>query len=277
MLYRIYISISRYFVPVGTYASYFDSLCVRYEVQRSASVPALDCIFYTTTENINCVSQLHTIPQYKKEVIPLNTPEKDLKELIKEYLTTDYIHADDIPNIELYMDQVTTFMDQHLSNTKRYEEDKILTKTMINNYSKNDILPPSNKKKYSKNHLLLLIFIYYYKSFLSITDIKKLLTPLIETFFDKEVNGIDLEAIYRELVSFEKEHMKDHYDNIEETFQFSQTIFKDLPAEEQKLLNQFTFICLLSYDIYLKKQLVEKLIDDLFSPTKDEKKKEKDK
>lgn len=207
----------------------------------------------------------------------MNTPEKDLKELIKEYLTTDYIHADDIPNIELYMDQVTTFMDQHLSNTKRYEEDKILTKTMINNYSKNDILPPSNKKKYSKNHLLLLIFIYYYKSFLSITDIKKLLTPLIETFFDKEVNGIDLEAIYRELVSFEKEHMKDHYDTIEETFQFSQTIFKDLPADEQKLLNQFTFICLLSYDIYLKKQLVEKLIDDLFSPTKDEKKKEKDK
>ena len=71
--------------------------------------------------------------------------------------------------------------------------------------------------------------------------------------------------------------MKDHYDTIEETFQFSQTIFKDLPADEQKLLNQFTFICLLSYDIYLKKQLVEKLIDDLFSPTKDEKKKEKDK
>lgn len=207
----------------------------------------------------------------------MNTPEKDLKELIKEYLTTDYIHADDIPNIELYMDQVTTFMDQHLSNTKRYEEDKILTKTMINNYSKNDILPPSNKKKYSKNHLLLLIFIYYYKSFLSITDIKKLLTPLIETFFDKEVSGIDLETIYRKIVSFEKEHMKDHYDTIEETFQFSQTIFKDLPAEEQKLLNQFTFICLLSYDIYLKKQLVEKLIDDLFSPTKDEKKKEKDK
>lgn len=207
----------------------------------------------------------------------MNTPEKDLKKLIKEYLTTDYIHADDIPNIELYMDQVTTFMDQHLSNTKRYEEDKILTKTMINNYSKNDILPPSNKKKYSKNHLLLLIFIYYYKSFLSITDIKKLLTPLIETFFDKEVSGIDLETIYRKIVSFEKEHMKDHYDTIEETFQFSQTIFKDLPADEQKLLNQFTFICLLSYDIYLKKQLVEKLIDDLFSPTKDEKKKEKDK
>lgn len=49
----------------------------------------------------------------------------------------DYIHPVDIPNIDLYMDQVTTFMDEHLAGTKRRDEDKILTKTMINNYSKN--------------------------------------------------------------------------------------------------------------------------------------------
>ena len=56
-LYKIYISISRYFVPVGTYASYFDALCVRYEGQCSASVPALDCIFCTTIKNIFYISQ----------------------------------------------------------------------------------------------------------------------------------------------------------------------------------------------------------------------------
>ena len=70
----------------------------------------------------------------------------------------DYIHPVDIPNIDLYMDQVTTFMEEQLSSTKRYEDDKILTKTMINNYAKNNLLPPPNKKKYSKEHLLVLIF-----------------------------------------------------------------------------------------------------------------------
>lgn len=48
----------------------------------------------------------------------------------------DYIRPEEIPNIALYMDQVTTFMDAHLESSKRYEEDKILTKTMINNYTK---------------------------------------------------------------------------------------------------------------------------------------------
>lgn len=54
----------------------------------------------------------------------------------------DYIKPDTIPNIDLYMDQVTTFMDSNLARSKRYDSDKILTKTMINNYAKNDLLPP---------------------------------------------------------------------------------------------------------------------------------------
>ena len=71
----------------------------------------------------------------------------------------DYIKPEEIPNIDLYMDQVTTFMDDHFTATKRYSDDKILTKTMINNYTKNNLLPPSVKKKYSKEHVLLLILI----------------------------------------------------------------------------------------------------------------------
>ena len=72
----------------------------------------------------------------------------------------DYIKPADIPNIDLYMDQVTTFMDKHLESSKRYTEDKLLTKTMINNYTKNNLLPPPEKKKYSRDHMILLIFIY---------------------------------------------------------------------------------------------------------------------
>ena len=76
----------------------------------------------------------------------------------------DYIKPEEVPNIPLYMDQVTTFMDAQLASSKRYPEDKILTKTMINNYAKNDLLPPPVRKKYSKDHLILLIFIYYFKN-----------------------------------------------------------------------------------------------------------------
>ena len=93
------------------------------------------------------------------------TIDKDdlLKSILDSLSRIEHIQSDDIPNIDLYMDQVTTFMDQHLRATTRYpDEDKILTKTMINNYAKNDLLPPPVKKKYSKEHVLVLIFIYYF-------------------------------------------------------------------------------------------------------------------
>lgn len=61
------------------------------------------------------------------------------------------------------MDQVTTFMDEQLAASKRYESDKILTKTMINNYAKNNLLPSPDKKKYSKEHVLTLLYILFQK------------------------------------------------------------------------------------------------------------------
>ena len=119
----------------------------------------------------------------------------------------DYIRPEEIPNIALYMDQVTTFMDAHLESSKRYEEDKILTKTMINNYTKNHLLPPSDKKKYSTEHILLLIFIYYFKGFLSINDIQTLLQPLSDRYFSSE-EGMSLTDIYNEAFSMEKEQIE---------------------------------------------------------------------
>ena len=87
----------------------------------------------------------------------------DKKDMLNSILDSisriDYIKPEDIPNIDLYMDQVTTFMEEGLERTKRYSNDKILTKTMINNYAKNNLLPPPVKKKYTREHMLMLIFI----------------------------------------------------------------------------------------------------------------------
>ena len=77
------------------------------------------------------------------------TIDKDdlLNSILASISRIDYIKSEDIPNIDLYMDQVTSFMEKALKSTKRYPDDKILTKTMINNYAKNDLLPPPVKKK----------------------------------------------------------------------------------------------------------------------------------
>lgn len=103
--------------------------------------------------------------------------------VMERILSLDYVKPGEIPEIELYMDQVIKFMDDRFSSLKRYEGDKMLTKTMINNYSKNKLLPSPEKKKYGKDHMLLLVFIYYFKNVLSIKDIRSILSPLTEHFF----------------------------------------------------------------------------------------------
>ena len=119
-----------------------------------------------------------------------------LNGLLEELKKIDYVKPEDIPNIGLYMDQVTTFMDSQLQHSKRHDNDKILTKTMINNYAKNDLIPPPEKKKYSKEHVLTLIFIYYFKSILSISDIQSILNPITDRYFGKE-DSYNLEDIYK--------------------------------------------------------------------------------
>ena len=81
------------------------------------------------------------------------------KKLLQIATSLSYIDPDDIPEIDLYMDQLTTFMEDKLNANKRSDDDKTMTKTMINNYAKNNLLPSPEKKRYSKDHLLMLIFI----------------------------------------------------------------------------------------------------------------------
>lgn len=195
-----------------------------------------------------------------------------LNSILQSISRIDYIKTSDIPNIDLYMDQVTTFMEDHLKSSRRYPEDKILTKTMINNYAKNDLLPPPVKKKYSKEHLLVMIFIYYFKSILSITDIQSLLNPLTEKYFQCG-KDFSLENIYNEVFQLEADQIEYLKKDIVERYNISQSTFPDAPKEDQEFLKIFSFICLLSFDVYVKKQVIEKLVDSFPAPEDKNKKK----
>ena len=178
----------------------------------------------------------------------------DTKDILNSILNSisriDYIKTEEIPNIDLYMDQV----------------DKILTKTMINNYAKNRLLPPPTKKKYSKEHLLILTFIYYFKNILSINDIQVLLTPLTEKYFSQE-NNVKLTDIYEEIMNLELSQIEPLAKDVTRKFKKSQESFSDINREESEFLQKFAFICMLSFDVYVKKQVIEQLIDHMSDPT----------
>ncbi|MDO5410883.1 MAG: DUF1836 domain-containing protein [Lachnospiraceae bacterium] len=190
---------------------------------------------------------------------------KNIGRLFRRLADLGYIHPEEIPSIDLYMDQVTTFMDEHLKTSKRFDTDKILTKTMINNYAKNNLLPPPVKKKYSKDHMILLIFIYYMKNIMSIGDIQELLNPISEQYFDGK-GEIPLTEIYLEIMNFLKQEQDGLFRYVKNEFRSSETLFcdtsADIPEEEREDLRRFAFICYLAFDVYLKKLMIETLIDD---------------
>ncbi len=188
-----------------------------------------------------------------------------LKEVLDKLQTMDYVKPESLPNIDLYMDQVTTFMDTQLSSTKRHEEDKILTKTMINNYAKNNLLPPPDKKKYSKDHILTLLFIYYFKSILSISDIQSILNPITDKYFGAE-SDLALQDIYNEVFGLEHEEMQHILKELARKYKTSLKTFEGAPEKDAELLHKFAFICMLSFDVYMKKLIIEQTIDELPSP-----------
>lgn len=190
----------------------------------------------------------------------------DIKETLESILNKiNLIDANDIPNIDLYMDQVTTFMESHLGNLKRNPDDKVLTKTMINNYAKNHLLPSPDKKKYSRNHMILLTFIYYFKNVLPINDIKTLMSGITEKNFAAGSKP-ELVEIYREVIRYQPEIMEQVRANLDVVENLAEDSFAKVNKNEEKEeLKLFTLLCLLSFDVYIKKTLIESVIDSMTS------------
>lgn len=193
----------------------------------------------------------------KREHMSINT-----NDYIDRHLKNiDLIKPEDIPNIDLYMDQVTTFMEDHLGRLKRTEDDKVLTKTMINNYAKNDLLPSPEKKKYSKDHVLLLTFIYYFKSFLTIGDIKTLTCDLTENYFKSEKKPA-LADIYSVLLESFPNIMDSFKSDIDNVGGLTEKCMENTDSSDS-YLERFFFISLLGIDVYMKKQMIEAMIDEM--------------
>lgn len=176
--------------------------------------------------------------------------QEEVEQILQSVQRISYIRPEDFPNIPLYMDQVTSFIEEELGPNKRYPDDKVLTKTMINNYAKNQLFPSPVKKKYTKDHLIAFSIIYYLKNFLSINDIKTILQNMQE--------HTDMEALYSDMVQTIRSSTPNTLSEITEKFNAS---FQKENTSDSEALH--LLIADLSYDIYVRKQIIERLVDAL--------------
>lgn len=186
-----------------------------------------------------------------------------LDSILEEFEQIKTIKPEDIPNMDLYMDQVQSFMEENLHIFTRCPRgDPFMTKTMINHYVKSGLLPSPIKKKYSKEHMLLLIYICFFKRFLTISEIQILLKPVTERCFGSN-KGLKLETVYRETLALVEEQAEFLKRDIVQKLDKTENIFAGVPETEQELLKEFSLICMLSFDVSTKKMIIEMLIDDM--------------
>ena len=190
----------------------------------------------------------------------MKTNIKIFNDMIKHFEELDIVKSEDIPDILLYMDQMTGFIDEKLRSFKREEEDKLLTKTMINNYTKNKLLPPSDKKKYTKNHVMLLVLIYFYKNVLSFSDIKRLCDLSIYENFEKEDESFS--KLYDVITSLENDKKAEIIDDLKKRLEYSQSRLDNVDEKDENI-ELFTFLSDIVLEIYFKQHLVEYILNKI--------------
>ena len=190
----------------------------------------------------------------------MKTNKEIINDMIKHFEGLDIVKSEDIPDISLYMDQMTSFIDEKLESFKREEDDKLLTKTMINNYTKNKLLPPSDKKKYTKNHVMLLILIYFYKNVLSFADIKRLCDLSIYNEFEK--GDESLSQLYDMLVHIEDDKRSEIVDDLKKRLEYAEKKMSTFDKKDENV-ELFTFLSDIVMEVYFKQHLIEYILNKI--------------
>lgn len=183
----------------------------------------------------------------------------DAQEIIDRLALGKQIPVEEIPKIDLYIDQVIQLFDTGFSEMKRKPEDKILTKTMINNYAKGKLFYPVTNKKYSRNHVMLISLIYQMKSALSINDVKRVLAGINNKAAQKEINLSRFYESYLEVQRYNDELFKENLEQQVSEVEGESNEFEDEREEIEKVL----LIASLVHMSNLYRRAAETLVDEM--------------
>jgi len=192
-----------------------------------------------------------------------------LLKIVEKLSSCKDIQLSDMPCIDLYVDQVTTLFDDKLEDIKREPSEKVLTKTMINNYTKSKIIMPPKNKKYNKNHMILLSLIYNLKQILSINDIKLLFDPLFNRANSaKGVLKVDLDELYNAYLSIKEDDMEKFSVYFSDVFDHVLSVSSETIKDTNNKQTLILLVLALAAQAAFNKRLAESIIDEYFKAEK---------
>ncbi|PEP20999.1 DUF1836 domain-containing protein [Bacillus wiedmannii] len=182
---------------------------------------------------------------------------ENINKLLETLHLEKNITLEDIPNVDLYVDQVVQLFENTYSDTTRTDDEKVLTKTMINNYAKGKLFIPIKNKKYSKEHMILISLIYQLKGALSINDIKSSLENINESLLNDD--SFELNTLYKDYLSLTEKNVESFTQDVNNLVSEVSEISSLEDSNLEKFLLLTSFVSMSN----MYRRLAEKLIDDL--------------
>lgn len=177
----------------------------------------------------------------------------NLSQYFVDVLNQSEISCQEIPDLPLYMDQILMMMDTKLEDNKKDDKEKIMTKTMINNYSKAKIIKPIKGKTYSKEQILQILMVYRLKNSLSMQQMKEVMKTMYEQL-DLQKEGF--ERCYQRMLDFRKQEEELLLPVVKQMVQKE----TEHPIQEEALVS---LLCLSVMQEQLNK-VANKIVDDYF-------------
>ncbi|OZU88719.1 hypothetical protein CIL03_10550 [Virgibacillus indicus] len=190
-----------------------------------------------------------------------------MENIIKKMNLDTYLSLEEIPDLDLYMDQVIQLFENKYADTKRNEDEKVLTKTMINNYAKGKLFFPIKNKKYSKGHVILISMIYQMKTALSINDVKQTLDKLNNKITEDEFN---LQNLYKSYLHLLDSNVNMFTENMEEQVEEIKNEVAMLENKDEEYLQQFLLIAAFTNMSNFYRRAAEKIVDELEQDEKED-------
>ncbi|AAU20278.1 DUF1836 domain-containing protein [Bacillus cereus] len=182
---------------------------------------------------------------------------ENINKLLETLHLEKNITLEDIPNVDLYVDQVVQLFENTYADTTRTNDEKVLTKTMINNYAKGKLFIPIKNKKYSKEHMILISLIYQLKGALSINDIKSSLEHINESLLSDD--SFELNTLYKDYLTLTENNVESFKQDVNNRV----SEVSEISSLEDSKLEKFLLLNSLVNMSNMYRRLAEKLVDDL--------------
>jgi DNA-binding transcriptional MerR regulator len=198
--------------------------------------------------------------------------EEFLKKITEEFGKDSIIAPEEFPKMELYSDQIVSFINSELSLYGK-SGGEILTKTMLSNYVKNGLLPSPSKKKYDKEQMIMLELILCLKNAFKMDDIKILMKPFIESRESTFDEAINFTEIYEKLEPVYAKKRKETTEELMKDIDVIKESVRDTGINDDDMTEMFLYIMILALKIDTAKFIGKTLIREYYASKKDKVKK----